>query len=114
METIDQTGQRMSRLDQLDQWKLIQHLLRNLLGGDPEEEVPLCDPDGTVYAFIVPARKRFGLVERGPEEWATLEASIGGDADSTLPADEVLSVLEAAEDSPGVATRLEALRMRNR
>jgi hypothetical protein len=114
METIDQTTQRMSRLDPSDQWKLIQHLLRNRLGDDPQEEVPLCDPDGTVYAFIVPARKRFGLVERGPEEWAALEASIGVDADSTIPADEVLRLLEAAKDSPGVASRLEDVGMRNR
>ena len=80
----------------------------------PEEEVHLCDPDGTVYAFIVPVQKRFGLVERGPEEWAELEASIGGDADPTFPADEVLSVLEAADGSAEVASRLEALRMRDR
>jgi hypothetical protein len=113
-ELHDQVRRLLAPCSAEQQWQVICHLVRDLLGDEPQEEVPLSEPEGIVYAFIVPVKKRFELVERGAEEWAALETSVGGDIGSTIPADVVIGVLEASDSSADVANRLERLSMSTR
>jgi hypothetical protein len=76
MTTLDPIQEAFAKLSLTQRWQVIHDLLRAMLGDDPQDETPVNDSEGVTYAFVVPAWKRFELVERSPEEWSALEASL--------------------------------------